>query len=57
MFPYSRDVGVIEGEVEKISEVLQSKGTKVPEVQNGEAIRSCGTGVAAIPDGPGDYER
>ena len=48
---------MIEGEVEKISEVLQSKGAKVPEMQDGEAIRSSGTGVATVPDGPGDYER
>ena len=32
MFSYSRDVGVIEGEVEKISEVLQSKGARVLEM-------------------------
>ena len=57
VFPYCRDVGMVNGKVKKISEVLQAKGTKVAEVQDGEAIRSSGTRIATIPDGPGDYGR
>ena len=54
MFPNSGDSTVIEGKVKKVGKVLQPKGSKVLEVEDGEAIRSSGTRFATIPDGPGD---
>ena len=45
---------MVEGKVEEVGKELQAKGTEVPEVEDGEAIRSSGTRVAAFADGLGD---
>ena len=41
---------MVEGEIEEFSQVLDAKWAKVLEVEDGETIRSGGTGVTAIPD-------
>ena len=54
MFPDGGNFAVVEGKVEEVSEEVDAIGTKVPEVEDGEAVGSGGTRVAAFPDGLGD---
>ena len=54
MFPDGGNLTVVEGKIEEVSEEVDAIGTKVPEVEDGEAVGSGGTRVAAFPDGLGD---
>ena len=45
---------MVVGEVVEVRKVVGGKGAYVFEVYDGETIRTSGTRVAAVPDGPGD---
>ena len=54
MFPDGGILTVVKEKVEEVSEKVEAIGTKVPEVEDGEAVRTGGARGSAFSDGLGD---
>ena len=51
MLPYCREVGVLVGQVEEVSEVLDCPWSQVLQLEDGQTICTWGSGVLACFDG------